>query len=107
VFASLHGGGLCSLKANEFDAQEASLGGDPATVYSAADLAAADIVLTTYDVLRADIHHDPSCPLEAGGEADTAAPQRALRGTKRCVVWSVDSLGVFVFGIVHRFVLTR
>lgn len=28
-------------------------------VVSAADLAAADVVLTTYDVLRGDLHHDP------------------------------------------------
>ena len=29
------------------------------SVVSAADLAAADVVLTTYDVLRGDVHHDP------------------------------------------------
>jgi E3 ubiquitin-protein ligase SHPRH len=66
--------------------QGASLGGDPTTVYSAADMAAADIVLTTYDVLRADIHHDPSCPLDATHPAaagPAAAPPRVLRGTKR------------------------
>ena len=37
----------------------AAAGGGAAGVVSAADLAAADVVLTTYDVLRHDLHHNP------------------------------------------------
>lgn len=40
---------------------------------SAADLAAADVVLTTYDVLRVDVHRQP----------DTEVQHRALRRPKR------------------------
>ena len=41
-------------------------------VVSAADLASADIVLTTYDVLRRDIHH----------EADPGTQTRTFRRPK-------------------------
>lgn len=44
-----------------------------ASAVSAAHLAAADIVLTTYDVLRRDLHHEPG----------DAAFQRTLRVGKK------------------------
>ena len=48
--------------------------GASARVVTAAELAASDIVLTTYDVLRRDVHH---CP----GAGD--APARSLRRRKK------------------------
>ena len=47
-----------------------------AEVVSAHDLAAVDIVVTTYDVLRADVSRQP----------ELEAHDRELRGAKRCVL---------------------
>eukprot|EP00899_Mesostigma_viride_P007989 jgi/Mesvir1/17191/Mv07612-RA.1 len=49
-------------------------------VVSVADLASADVVLTTYDVLRADLHHDVAGDDEGGGEA---AERYSFRFVKR------------------------
>ena len=51
--------------------------GSAARVVTAADLAAADVVLTTYDVLRRDVNH---CP-DAGSEE--AGAGHSLRGRKK------------------------
>lgn len=51
--------------------------GGTARVVTAADLAAADVVLTTYDVLRRDVNH---CP-DAGSEE--AGAGHSLRGRKK------------------------
>lgn len=49
--------------------------GEPARIITAAELAAADIVLTTYEVLRRDVH------LSSDEYASAAA--RTLRGRKK------------------------
>ena len=48
---------------------------------TAADLAAADVVLTSYDVLRRDLHHCPDTGGEGEGEGEEAGYN--LRGAKR------------------------
>ncbi|GAQ81004.1 hypothetical protein KFL_000680200 [Klebsormidium nitens] len=57
------------------DADLTSAGGAASAVVGAHDLARADVVLTTYDALRADLAHEPAGWGEAGG--------RALRSKKR------------------------
>ena len=58
--------------------QAAGQGGDAAQVLTAADLARADIVLTTYDVLRREVHNDADP--QAG---HSLAKNRPMRRQKR------------------------
>ena len=63
--------------------------GSSARVVTAADLAVADVVLTTYDVLRRDVNH---CP-DAGSEE--AGAGHSLRGRKKyqagvCIGWLAE-----------------
>lgn len=62
-----------SMRVLVYEGQAQRLAGRTTPVVTAAQLAAVDIVLTTYEVLRRDVHHQPAAA--AGG--------RSMRGRKK------------------------
>lgn len=78
-----------------------SRGGCPAVV-TAADLAAVDIVLTTYDVLRRDLHHSPNTR-DYHGDA-TLGQRFSLRRRKKYEVNFLSFHCILSFFPLHSFI---